>query len=97
MTSRIDEVDRLSVMIMRGSENDWLVSLGTWLDNGEEVNVGFQELKDMPTSKSLMETEVFLTTWLTGRGFVHTSPWRTYADNGSETRATDVRAEFIRK
>jgi hypothetical protein len=87
----------LSVMIMRGPDNDWLVSLGTWPESREEVNVGFQELKDMLTTRSLMESEILPTIWLNGKGFVHMYPWRTYADNGSETRTTEVRAEFIRK
>lgn len=96
MSSRIDDVNNLNVIIMRGHD-DWLVGLGTSGDDGEEVNVGSQELKDMPTNKSLVEMEIMVTAWLVGRGFVHASPWDTHADNGSETRATDVRAEFIRK
>ncbi len=96
MSSRIDDVDNLNVMIMRGPD-DWLVGLGTSGDDGQEVNVGSQELKDMPTNKSLVETEILLTAWLAGRGFVHVSHWRTHEDNGSETRATDVRADFVRK
>jgi hypothetical protein len=97
MSSRIDDVDNLNVIIMRGDPDDWLVGLGTSAGDGEEFNVGSQELKDMPTNKSLIETEILLTAWLAGRGFVHASPWRTHADNGSETRATDVRADFVRK
>jgi len=95
MNSRIDDVNHLNVIIMRGPK-DWLVGLGTNGDDGEEINVGSHELKDMPMDKSLMETEILMTAWLAGRGFVHASPWHTYADNGSETRATDVRAEFVR-
>ena len=96
MSSRIDDVNHLSVIIMRGPD-DWLIALGTSGNDGEEVNVGSHELRDMPTNKSLMETEILMTAWLAGRGFVHASPWRTYADNGSETRATDVRADFVKK
>ena len=78
MSSRIDDVNHLSVIIMR-SPDDWLVELGASGNDGEEVNVGSHELGDMPTNKSLMETEILMTAWLAGRGFVHASPWRTYA------------------
>jgi hypothetical protein len=96
MSSSIDDVTRLSVFIIRGPDHGWLVGLVT-LDSGEPAAVDFNELRDMPTKKSLMETEILLTAWLAGRGFVHISPWRTNAENDSETHAIDVRAEFIRK
>jgi len=54
------------------------------------------ELADFPTTRSLAETEIMLTAWLTGRGFVIQSHWRT-DEWDTESRPAAIRAEFIRQ
>jgi hypothetical protein len=66
----VDDVANLSVMIMRGDPG-WLVSLATRPDEAsQESNVTDYEFADTRWDKSLVETEVLVTAWLAGRGFV---------------------------
>lgn len=92
MTNRIDDVSMVSVTVMRGNPG-WL----TGMSGPDGGNVGTHELKDLPQADSLIEAEDTVTAWLAGRGFALSSPWRTVDYNGSGERATETRAEFVRK
>lgn len=96
MDKQIDDAISVSAMILRGNP-DWLISMGArFADAPGEYNIAAPELDDIPTDKSLVETEIMLTAWLAGRGFAPLSPWRTCTYTGAGHRATDVRAEFVR-
>jgi hypothetical protein len=97
MDQRIDDANIVSAAITQGSPG-WLIGLAAQFDGDPEQHaVSAPELHDMPASKSLVETEIMLTAWLTGRGFTLSSPWRTHSYSGSGDRAVDVRAKFVRK
>jgi hypothetical protein len=91
----IDQVNNVSANIMRGN-SDWMVSLATRLDGTELCNVKDYEFANTRWDKSLMETEVLVTAWLAGRGFVIRTPWRTAAFSGDGSQATQTEAEFAR-
>ena len=93
----LNDANSVSVMIMRGNPG-WLISLATRFEGDtQETDIANPELADMPTDKSLVETETTLTAWLAGRGFTLSSYWRTHDYSGSGHRAVDTRAEFTRK
>jgi hypothetical protein len=97
MDSSVDDVANLSVMIMRGDPG-WLVNLATRPDGAsEQSNVTDYEFADMRWDKSLVETEVLVTAWLAGRGFMIRTPWHTKELTGSESGASQTQAEFIRQ
>lgn len=93
----VDDAANLSVLIMRGDKG-WLVSLATRPDGtSEESNVADYEFADMRWDRSLVETEVLVTAWLAGRGFVIRTAWHTTELTGSESGAFQTEAEFIRQ
>lgn len=96
MSKEIDDVNSLSATIMRGSLG-WLIGLGTHFEgDAEESSVTSPELAEIPTYKSLVETEIMLTAWLAGRGFTLSSHWRTQEYSGGGGAVAETRAEFTR-
>ena len=91
MTNKIDDVSTVSVMVMRGNPG-WLTGIA-----GPDGNVATHELDGLPPANSLMEAEILVTTWLAGRGFTLSSPWRTTDYSGSGEKAVQTEAEFVRK
>ena len=95
MAISVDDALNLSVMIMRG-DRGWLVSMATQGD-ARGSNVVDYEFADMRWDKSLVETEILMTAWLAGRGFVIRTPWHTTELTGSESGAFQTEAVFSRQ
>jgi len=92
VTDKIDDVSTVSVMVMRGNPG-WM----TGISGPDGDNVATYELDGLPQANSLVEAEILVTTWLAGRGFTLSSPWRTVDYSGSGEKAVQTEAEFVRK
>jgi hypothetical protein len=95
MAISVDDALNLSVMIMHG-DRGWLVSMTTQGD-ARGSNVVDYEFADMRWDKSLVETEILVTAWLAGRGFMIQTPWHTTELTGSESGAFQTEAVFSRQ